>query len=533
MQKIAEYIVVGFALAALLPLCSFRMLGALQQSGYDGKRFSAWMKKKGNMVGSTLTILAFLTLLSCAVIAVCFAFTGFSAYLSLIPFPVFVAVYCRADRRALKVPLAGTKRAQRIYGLEVFIVLVCSAAFAIGVNAVAFYAKQELVTCLRYLPMSVLPLLLPLFLRLANAIDRPFSERRNRKFVLRAKRKIDVFGGVKIAITGSFGKTSVKNILASILSVKYRVLITPASFNTPLGIARTAEENLPSDYDFFIAEMGARHKGDIAELCEVFKPDHCIVTGICPQHLETFGSVDAIIEAKGEILSGIKEGGFAVIGKDEFTDRFDTSKVNSVAVGERCEVGISDVVAGPQGVKFCLAFGAIKTEVQSKLLGAHSAKNIALAAALAYKLGMTKEEIAEGIARADYIPHRLQPIVSGGVTVLDDSYNSNIVGAADAIEVLSSFGGRKFAVTPGLVELGVLEEAENFALGEKLAVCDRVILVGATLVQCVKRGYLSAGGAEENLTVVPTLASAQEILAKELNEGDCVLFLNDLPDIYN
>ena len=160
-------------------------------------------------------------------------------------------------------------------------------------------------------------------------------------------------------------------------------------------------------------------------------------------------------------------------------------------------------------------------------------RNIALAAAIAYKLGLSKEEIAEGAEALDYVPHRLQPYRANGVTILDDAYNANIVGAKEAVNVLRLFGGRKFIVTPGLVELGVLEESENAALGEKLAGLDRVILVGATLVTAVKRGYLAAGGDAEKIVVVPTLDKAEELLAEELAPGDAVLFLNDLPDIYN
>ncbi len=152
---------------------------------------------------------------------------------------------------------------------------------------------------------------------------------------------------------------------------------------------------------------------------------------------------------------------------------------------------------------------------------------------MAFKLGLSKEEIAEGIAKLDYIPHRLQPVERLGVIILDDAYNANIRGAAAALDVLRLFEGRKIVVTPGLVELGILEEKENKMLGARLVGVDRVILVGATLVTAVKNGYLEAGGDAQKLTVVPSLEKAQELLETELKEGDTVLFLNDLPDIYN
>lgn len=536
LASVAEYVLVSVALALMLPLCTFKMLGALQQSGYNGRRFARWTVRKGNMVYSRLILLAFLIALSSAVLAVVFSFAGrWAAYISLIPFPVFVAVYCHADKKALKVPLAATRRARRVYALECVCVLIAAAALTLGVNAVAYYADVELVSHLRYLPLAVLPVLLPVLLRAGNAADRPISEAKNRKYILAAREKLHAAECVKIGITGSFGKTSVKNFAAALLGSKYRVFATPESYNTPLGIAKAVENIDLNSYDVFLAEMGARQAGDIAELCDLVGPDHCVVTGICPQHAETFGPIDKIIAAKGEILSGTREGGYAFIGADENTAELDTAsaKLVKVGVGEHGECGAREIKCSADGIDFKLALGISEIRVHSRLLGSHNARNIALAASVAYKLGLTKEEIAAGIEKLDYVPHRLQPIKANGVTVLDDAYNANIVGAEEAVRVLRLFAGRKFVVTPGIVELGVLEERENAALGAKLVGLDLVVLVGATLVTAVRKGYIAAGGDADKIVVVPDLESAQDLLAGTLQEGDAVLFLNDLPDIYN
>ena len=538
LPAIVEYLIVAACAALLLGLCTFKLLGALQQAGYAGRRFLAWLNRKGNMAYSRLVLLAFLIALSSAVLGVCFSFAGDAAgYIALIPIPLFVGLYCLADRRALKVPLAGTRRAYRIYAFNVFLLFVLAFGFAVAGGAIAWYAfdQHPVAMHVRYILLAVLPLLLPFVLLAAAALERPVSAASGKKHLARAERQLSAAPCIKVGITGSFGKTSVKNFLAAILSVRWRVLSTPASYNTPLGIARAVEGEDLSQYDVFLAEMGARHKGDIAELCSLVRPDHCIITGICPQHLETFGTIDAVVSAKGEILSCTKKGGFAVIGQDENTAALDPAGEGLVCVrvGEHGECAALNVKSTSSGTDLTLALGIEQISVHTKLLGAHNAQNIALAAAMAYKLGLSKEEIAEGISNIDYVPHRLQPYVSNGVTILDDAYNANIRGAAAALEVLRLFGGRKIAVTPGLVELGILEEEENFALGEKLAGLDRVILVGATLVLAVKRGYLSAGGEEEKLTVVPDLKAAEKLLSEELAEGDAVLFLNDLPDIYN
>lgn len=535
---IVEYAGVALGAAVLYALCAGRSLGALQQAGYNGSKYAAWVRRKGNMVRSRGTLLAFLIALSSLVLGICFSFAGeWAAYVALFPVPLFCILFCVADRSALKVPLVRTARAKRILALDFFLLLLAAAALVLGANALyrLVWPQVGLVGHLRYLPLAVLPLLFPEILRLANALEKPFSSAKNRRYLAAAKKKLLAAPCVKIGITGSCGKTSVKNFLAGILGGRYRVFATPASYNTPLGIAKAIEDVDLTQYDYFIAEMGARHKGDIAELCELVRPDHCIVTGICPQHLETFGTVEGIVAAKGEILRGTKPGGFAVIGQDEYTDRLDPAAagLKKVAVGEHGEFGAFDVHCSPAGIEFKLAMGILQMPVRSRLLGAHNAQNIALAAALASKLGVEKEEIASAVAGLDFVPHRLQPLEAGGVVVLDDAYNANVRGAAAALEVLRLFGGRKFVVTPGLVELGVLEESENAALGERMVGLDRILLVGSTLVTAVRKGYLAAGGIEERVSVHPTLDAAKEALGQELMPGDTVLFLNDLPDIYN
>ena len=533
--QIAEYFLISLAMAALCCLCSFKLLGGLQQLGYRGKKYAKWLKRRGNMAYSRLVLLAFLCVLSSAVLAVAFSFTGiWAAYISLISYPLFFALYFYADKRSLKVPLTATGRVKRIYLAEYILFLLIGAAIVLAVNAAAHYAEVDLVRNLRYLPLAVLPVLIPVIVRLANFLDSLYESPKNARYVASAKKKLEESKAIRIGITGSFAKTSVKNILAAMLAEKHKVLATPASYNTPLGISKFINGSDLSDCEFFIAEMGARNVGDIRELCELVRPDHCIITGICGQHLETFLSLENVIKAKGEILAGTKEGGFAVLGGDENVRSLekDCGKLVKVLAGEGGEVCAKNVRTTRNGVDFDLAFGILQEKVHCKLLGAHNAENIAVAAALAWKLGIDKEDIVAAVAKLDFVPHRLQKLEGEGVTILDDSYNSNIEGAKAAIDVLCDFDGTKFVVTPGLVEMGILEESANAALGAKLIQADRVILVGATLAADIKNGYLSAGGNAEKLTLVPTLDKAKEILAAELHTGDTVLFLNDLPDIY-
>ena len=315
---------------------------------------------------------------------------------------------------------------------------------------------------------------------------------------------------------------------------KYDVVATPQSFNTPIGIAKTVCGEEFSSKQVLIAEMGARKQGDIKQLCKLVKPDFAIFTGVCEQHVQSFGSEENAFLEKSEIL---KCGAFSVCGeglKARIEESFEEKYIQEAAMF----AGLSQVEnlqLLPTQTKFVLKLGEEKTEVCTGLLGKAAAENIALCAALAYEcLGLSVEEIASGIEKLEPVPHRLQLLKSGGAYILDDGYNANIVGAKEAIDALCRFEGGKCVVTPGIVECGVLEQKINGELGELIAKAglDKTVHVGETLVGAVKAGYLQAGGDESKLLIVKTLEKAKEVLAQWLQAGDCVLFLNDLPDVY-
>lgn len=529
--EILEFVGVTLLTTVLLYLCSGKILGGLQQTSYKTRRLFKWLARKDNLVYVSLSLLSFMIVLSSAVFALCFSFVGDSAIVSLIPLPLFCLTYFFADRKyALKVRSVKTSRYIRLNICYAFVLLVFTALLVLVCEIIAKLVNIPFVTILRFIPLGLLVLAFPVIAAVANFLDKLYEVPRNRTYLAKAEKKLATSNLMKIAVTGSYGKTTVKYILQSVLSEKYRVLITPSSYNTPLGIARCVNRNNLEEFDVFVAEMGARHRGDIETLCETVRPDYSIITGICPQHLQSFGSVENIVLAKGEILTGTEKG--AVLANDELTlSLYDNSPVETYIAGE--EVKVDNVKAGKDGTVFDLYVEKEKRTVHTKLLGAHTADNMCVVATLAYMLDFTIDEIVAGLEKTDFIPHRLEPIVEGGVTILDDSYNANVKGAKDAIETLSYFDGRKFVVTPGLVELGIIEERENKKLGENLVGVDKVILVGDTLVSIVKKGYLEAGGDEAKLEVVATLEDAQLVLKKELQTGDSVLFLNDLPDVFN
>lgn len=528
-----EYAGIAIVLACLFLLCSFKPLAILQQSGYKNKKMLKWYSRKDNLLFQRYLLLSLMLLLSSGIVGVCFIFLGadWAARITLSIFVLFCVWFYFADKKyALKVPVHETERLKRLALVHFCLLAVFSYLFVASFNVIAYCTEYALVGAWRYVPFAFAPLLLPFIACVSNGLDGLYENSHNKKYVERARVKLAHTDAIKIGVTGSFGKTSVKNILAAMLEEKYAVLATPASYNTPMGVAKCVNEYAGKPYEIFIAEMGARNTGDIKELCDMVKPQYSVLTGICEQHLETFGSLENVIKTKGEIIFGTREGGTVVIGKSENTDKIVTdSSRDVVRVGEEA---IQNLVCTCEGTSFTLCFAGVELPIHTALLGKHSAENIVLAAVTALKLGVEPEKIAAVCEKLDYVPHRLQVIKNGDVTVLDDGYNANVNGAAEAVEVLRSFPGRKIIVTPGLVELGILEEKANAAFGATLVGLDEIVLVGETLVNTVKDGYLEAGGKQETLTVVPTLAEAQRWLKNNVRAGDTVLFLNDLPDVY-
>ncbi len=515
----------AIAIACLLLPTALPLLGILQQEGYSGRSTVRWFYKKGNILRRRYSLLSIALILVTALLALCFSFAGveLSLLVATAGYVGICVLFAYSFRFALKVPFKFTNRGKRLYG-GLFL-LVAAVLFGAGVGL--YFAADAIGgriahALLRGVPFSLMPFAMPALLAAANFALKSYEVPHSRKFLKRAKKMLAESPCIKVGITGSFGKTSVKHFASAILSQKYRVIATPASFNTPLGIARCVSKG-GLDCDIFLAEMGARQTGDIAELCDMVCPEYAVVTGICAQHLETFGSIAAIAREKGVLARYAKH---SVIG----ATASGLARENSLLEGR--DFAAENIVCTPQGTDFDLRLKEHTARVHVGLLGRHAAEDIALAAALCFSLGMTGEEIAAALPAITPVPHRLELWEKNGLHILDDSYNSNVLGAHDAVETLKLFEGKKYVVTPGLVELGELEEKENASLGATFVGLDGVILVGETLILAVRKGYLDAGGDDTLLTVVPTLKKAQEILAEKLSEGDAVLFLNDLPDKY-
>ncbi|MBQ9276592.1 MAG: UDP-N-acetylmuramoyl-tripeptide--D-alanyl-D-alanine ligase [Clostridia bacterium] len=456
------------------------------------------------------------------------AFFGFLT--ALFFFVAEFAMYFMEDLPTRKKPLKYTKRAVRcLLFVSIFGTALVSVALAVAnVHTCDVY--------LRYLIFFGYPLVFPLVFIVGGNIINVFERVNNKGYELRSARILKSMRELeKIAITGSFGKTSVKNYLTSILKQKYNVLATPKSFNTPMGISLATKE-LDETYDCFIAEFGARRVGDIKKLMKIVKPNLTVLTGINEQHLETFRSKENIIKEKCRILE-VGEG--VCVVNDELREivqeklRGGKTQVIYAGFDENSVIRAENIAVSEAGSTFDLCIGGEKYSVSTSLLGIHNVKNILLSVGVAYALGVEMPYILRGVENLETVPHRMELIHGNGINIIDDSFNGNPTGAKCALDTLALFDTRKVVLTPGLVELGKEEGAINYELGQKIAeVADLVLLVGFKRTDTIKRGLIEAGYGGE-IHIYKSLASAEEDFENRLKVGDTLLILNDLPDIYD
>jgi UDP-N-acetylmuramoyl-tripeptide--D-alanyl-D-alanine ligase len=263
-----------------------------------------------------------------------------------------------------------------------------------------------------------------------------------------------------------------------------------------------------------------------------------VLTGINEQHLETFKSIENIKKTKYELFENLPSDGkaFFDVSNDasrELSEIFTGEKY--LVNGENSILTATDVSVSADGTLFTLNADEQSVKCFTTLIGRHSVRNILLASTVAYKMGLTLAEISCGIARLHGVKHRLEVLPNNkGVTLIDDSYNSNLNGFNCAIDALSLFDGRKIIVTPGVVELGENQYAVNYKIGQILATsCDKLVISAKYNAEALINGFSDAGGNKDNIAYKPNFIDAKKYVGEILTAGDVVLFENDLPDIYN
>ncbi len=384
-------------------------------------------------------------------------------------------------------------------------------------------------------PMMIL--LQPYLVMLYSGINSPMEKAINQHYYNEADRILrDSPNLTVVGITGSYGKTSVKYFLNQLLSVKYNVYMTPGNYNTTLGVIRSVREGLRPTHEIFLCEMGARHVGDIADICKLAQPDMAIITSIGPQHLETFSSVENIVSTKLELADAVKGKGPVFLNFDSALVAGHSYDQEIVSYGQNGkDYTVSDVQIGRSGSVFTItAPDGSAQEYRTRLLGSANVQNIAGAVAVAHRMGVSLKAMVPAVRQLEGAPHRLELKQAGDITIIDDAYNSNPAGAAVALETLGLCRGGKIVITPGLVELGDKELEYNRTMGRQAAAnCDLLILVGSQpRTDAILTGAKEGGMAESAILRADTVQEAMTMARSAHLQDKMVLLLNDLTDNY-
>ncbi|MBQ6848355.1 MAG: UDP-N-acetylmuramoyl-tripeptide--D-alanyl-D-alanine ligase [Clostridia bacterium] len=517
------YLLVSLCLAAVSSLFSLtRQLQMLQQNSYYPTRYFVWLKDNLPFLHAVLFLISsVLFILHLRVAQVIF---------SLVVLGIRIPRALNHQKESIK-KLVFTARVKRLFGSAIVIQLILITTYTITPLTLAGTLCLDISFMLSFLT--------PLMTLLIWAITLPIEKAVNLWFINDAKKILRSYKDLKvIGITGSYGKTTTKFILTRILSEKFNVACTPQSFNTPMGVVRTVRQHLKPQTQVFVCEMGAKNVGDIKEICNIVHPDLGLITSVGEQHLETFKSVDNVFKTKFELAEAVgKKNGITFVNGDskEIKSRIDSKNYKIYGSLKNHDYTVSNITCDRNGSKFDISLGKTVLSLTTKLLGKHSALNIAGAVAVAYHLGVSPEDIKFAVASLKPTEHRLEMKTSINRSLLiDDAYNANPEGSLEAINVLGTFQGmKKVIITPGLIELGAREYQCNFDLGVACAnTCDEIILVGLTRSKPLSDGIKSAKFNEDNLHIVSNFKEAMSVYSKIADSNTVVLLENDLPDNY-
>ena len=501
-------------------------LHMFQQNRYETWRYSAWLKENAlaDVAGHVIPL---------GILLVALALSFF--HLPVIVFmavAVVLAVYCFAMEkgRSYIKPLVYTGRVKR--QIAVFTVLTVLLMFLV----------------IRFVPASLSYGLLLIYAYLGVWLmvypmawcTSPIEHGVQNMYLNDAKKILQEHTGlVKVGITGSYGKTTTKNIMQSMLSEQFNSLMTPASFNTPMGITRTIREMLRPIHQVFVCEMGADKVGDITELMDFVQPSIGVVTSIGPQHLQTFGSQENIIREKMQMIEKLPQDGLGILNYDNELIRSYHIKNNVKIVtygieNKDVDYRAEDIVYSRNGSAFTVVCNEGSYRLETKLLGQLNILNILSACACARYLGVSWTVIERACRQMKQVEHRLELKMINGHRFIDDAFNANPSGSRMALDVLSGMEGTRYVVTPGMIDLGVKQEEINKEFGKYIAgKADIAILVGTMQTKPIYEGLLEAGFDRNHIIVVNKVNEAFAYIWQNAKAEDTILLENDLPDAFN
>ncbi len=458
------------------------------------------------------------------VIAISIYFSAHRAGLEqsfLVAVPVYWIIN-NSGKRNLKKAFVITSRVKRLF---VILFIIEALSFTLVGNG---RAVVSFIVLFAYIQ--------PFFIALANLVSTPVERFLQRGFTKSASAKLA--GKKVIAVTGSYGKTGTKEAVAHILETAFPLLKTPGSYNTPMGLCKVVNEKMEPYHELFVTEMGATRRGDIKELCGIAHPSIAVITATGEAHLETFKTVENVAKTKFELADALPDDGLLIYNSDYDAAREiakgRTQKTITYGFNEGADYTPKNIECSKDGSFFDLATpdGEIKN-IRIKLLGKLNVINVTAAFVVGTAVGISPEKLRSAAATLPQMESRLQIIENrGSYLIINDGFNSNIHGAAVAVETLSYFEGyRKILVTPGIVDIGDSHDTINFEFGRTAAkYCDDVLLINERRTASLRNGLLAGKMAKLSITTFDTLAGARKFLDELADEKTVVLFENDLPD---
>jgi len=506
---------------------SFHML---QQNWYnDGDRYLKWIDNNFKFIFFWFDFLYIIIVLLCLYINLNLSIVITVYYLIL----TYLLIK-RQKKEQVKKPLEFTPRIKRMC-VTILIFYLIPMIYIIS-------NFDEKLIPVYYLIFATLAYFNYHITYLANIVNKPVEKLVYLYYKNKAVKKLKTLNNTEvIAVTGSYGKTSTKNIISDILNVRYIAFPTPKNFNTNYGLIRTINEYMDKYNDYFIAELGAFRKKDIKSRCSIVKPKYGVLTKIGTAHLDTFGSQQNTVEAKFELIEALPKDGIGFLNiDDELQVNYKLKndvKIIWYGLSKKADVYATDINYSSKGMNFKVHFKDTKEEfeVSTILLGEPNVYNILSAIAVAKQLGLNISQIQQGVLKIKPIEHRLEMKKYGNITYIDDAYNSNPVGSKMALDVLKLMPGKKIVITPGMIEMGDKQYEVNYNFGKYIAdSVDLAILVGKEQTKPIQDGIKDNKFDEDKLVVVNDVKEAINIARNYYKGKDTYILLeNDLPDLFN
>lgn len=531
---LTAYLIIIYIVCGAYMLLNFKYdIQMLQQNSYRISRYYHWLEdghlySTWRLVDVALLIMLLSTLLPVLTSALIIAITG------------LVKIYLMWKKKYKK-PLVFTRRVWRIYSVAASLSL-CAFVCAATIPSPGGTSRWDDPVFIALYVMLIITTFSWTIIIASVAILSPVEKAINRRYYNEAAAILRSMPDLKvIGITGSYGKTSTKHFLNRILSETYDVLMTPGSYNTPMGVIRTIREMMKPYNQVFICEMGAKQKGDIKEICDLVLPNAGIITAVGPMHLETFGSIENVQATKFELADALPDSGLLVVNNDfkECSTR-PVTNVRTIRYGVSTPDGTdyqaTDISYSPQGTTFRVTGpDGFSLPLSTRLVGECNIANLLGAVVMAIYLKVPEERIRYAVAAIEQVEHRLSiRQTPGGITIIDDAFNSNPTGSRMAVDVLAHFtSGRRIIVTPGMIELGNDQAALNKELGRHIGNnVDIAVIVGIYNRDSLVEGIMSTDFDRSSLHLVDSFAESQKLLSTLLRPGDTVLYENDLPDTF-